>query len=73
MLVLSRKRGEGVHIRDDIVVTVVDVRGDRVKLGFQCAGDIPIYRDEVYRRVRDEVIRAPAPRPDESQYFAEFA
>ena len=54
MLVLSRKPGEKIVIGDDILITVVDVRGGRASLGFQCPGEIPIHREEVYRRIRDE-------------------
>ncbi len=48
MLVLSRKRDESIVINDNIVVTVVDVRGDKVRLGFDAPKDVPIHRREVY-------------------------
>ncbi len=47
MLVLSRKRNEQVVIDDQIVVTVVEVRGDKVRLGIQAPRDVPIHRKEV--------------------------
>ena len=47
MLVLSRKRDETIVIDDNIQITVVEVRGDRVRLGFTAPKDIPIRRSEV--------------------------
>ena len=47
MLVLSRKRNESVVINDQIVVTVIEVRGDKVRLGIQAPRDVPIHRSEV--------------------------
>lgn len=51
MLVLSRKRGEAVMIGRNIEVTVLEVHGDRVKLGFCSPAEVPIHREEVYQRV----------------------
>jgi carbon storage regulator len=51
MLVLSRKKNEKVIIGDNIEVRVIDVRGDRVKLGFVGPQDVPIHREEVFRRI----------------------
>ncbi len=47
MLVLSRKRNESVVINDQIVVTVLEVRGDKVRLGIQAPRDVPIHRSEI--------------------------
>ncbi len=54
MLVLNRKLGERIFICNDIVVTVVGVQGGRVKLGFDCPGHIPVHREEVHLRIREE-------------------
>lgn len=54
MLVLSRKRGEGVMIGQDVEVVVLEIRGDRVKLGFQGPNDVPIHREEVYAQIAAE-------------------
>ena len=55
MLVLSRKVNEQIDIGDGtVVVTVVDIRGDKVRLGIQAASDIPVHRMEVADRVREE-------------------
>ncbi len=51
MLVLSRKSGQRIVIGDDIVVTVVEVRQDRVKLAFQAPTSVPIHREEVMQRI----------------------
>ena len=53
MLVLSRKQNERIFIGDNIEITVVEVRGDRVKLGFNCPPDVPIHREEIYRQIRE--------------------
>lgn len=54
MLVLSRHKGERIVIGDDIVLTVVEIRGDRVRLGFTGPQEVPIHREEVFQRVAQE-------------------
>lgn len=55
MLVLSRKRGETIEIGDrTVVVTVVEIRGDKVRLGIEADVDIPVHRGEVADRMREE-------------------
>lgn len=54
MLVLTRQRDETVMIGDDIEVTVVDIRGDKVRLGINAPKQIPVHRKEVYDQIRDE-------------------
>ena len=49
MLVLSRQRDETIMIGDDIQVTVVDVRGDKVRLGISAPTHIPVHRKEIYK------------------------
>ena len=53
MLVLTRKKGERVMIGDDIVVTVIDVRGDGVRIGFDAPRGISIQRAEVVNAVKE--------------------
>jgi carbon storage regulator len=53
MLVLSRKENERIVIGDNIEVTVIAIRGDRVKLGFRGPDNVPIHREEVFRRIRE--------------------
>ena len=53
MLVLTRKRGERVLIGDDIIITVIDVRGEGVRIGFEAPKGIPIQRHEVVAAVSE--------------------
>lgn len=54
MLVLSRQRDETIMIGDDIEITVVDIRGDRVRLGIDAPRDIQVHRKEVYEAIKLE-------------------
>ena len=54
MLVLSRHRDESIIIGDDIVITVVDIRGDKVRLGINAPVEIPVHRQEVYEAIQRE-------------------
>ncbi|HOA52965.1 MAG: carbon storage regulator CsrA [Thermogutta sp.] len=54
MLVLSRQRDESIIIGDNIVVTVVDIRGDKVRLGIQAPPEITVHRREVYEAIQRE-------------------
>ncbi len=51
MLVLNRKRGEAVMIGENVEVTVLQVHGDRVKLGFRSPIDVSIHREEIYHKI----------------------
>lgn len=53
MLVLTRKPRESVIIGDDIEVTVVEVRGDQVRLGIEAPRRLPVYRKEIYLEIRE--------------------
>jgi carbon storage regulator len=61
MLVLSRKQNESIVINYDIVVTVLSVQGDRVRLGIEAPGEIPVYRREVYCRIQNQEVPNIAP------------
>ena len=52
MLVLSRKRDEQIVIGDDIVITVVEIRGDKVRLGIQAPVEIPVHRSEIQEAIQ---------------------
>lgn len=54
MLVLSRHRDESIMIGDDVVVTIVDIRGDKVRLGIEAPQSIPVHRQEVYDAIQRE-------------------
>jgi carbon storage regulator len=58
MLVLSRQRDESIMIGDNIVITIVDIRGDKVRLGIDAPTEIPVHRQEVYDAIQRENLRA---------------
>ncbi|MDR0391839.1 MAG: carbon storage regulator CsrA [Planctomycetaceae bacterium] len=53
MLVLSRKKNESVVINDNITVVVVDVRGDKVRLGIEAPKNVPVHRKEIYDVIKN--------------------
>jgi len=55
MLVLSRKKNESIVIDDNIVITVVEVRGDKVRLGIQAPREVPVHRSEVYEAIQTDL------------------
>lgn len=58
MLVLTRKVDESIIIGDDIKITVVDVRGDQVKIGIDAPRSVSVHREEVYQEIQEENRRA---------------
>ena len=52
MLVLSRKKNESIVINDDITIVVVEIRGDKVRLGVEAPKEVPVHRREVYDAIR---------------------
>ena len=52
MLVLSRKKNESIVINDDITIVVVEIRGDKVRLGVEAPKEIPVHRREVYDAIK---------------------
>jgi carbon storage regulator len=80
MLVLSRQRDESIMIGDNVQITVVDIRGDKVRLGIVAPAEIPVHRKEVYDAIQRENRKAagvsaqdlagivpPRPAPDQSR------
>lgn len=53
MLILTRKRQQSVRIGEDIVVTVLDVKGDQIRLGFEAPREVTVLRQEVYEAVKE--------------------
>jgi carbon storage regulator len=51
MLVLSRKKNESIVINNDVVVTVIEIRGDKVRLGIVAPKDVAVHREEVYEAI----------------------
>lgn len=58
MLILTRKVGERVTIGDDVVVTVLEVKGSHVKLGIEAPSHTRVHREEIYRRILEENMEA---------------
>ncbi|VTS08474.1 carbon storage regulator CsrA [Tuwongella immobilis] len=52
MLVLSRKKNESIVVNDDIIITVVEIRGDKVRLGIVAPKDVPVHRQEVFEAIQ---------------------
>ena len=52
MLVLSRKKNQSIIINDDITIMVVEIRGDKVRLGIEAPREIPVHRKEVYEAIQ---------------------
>ena len=61
MLVLTRKMGETICLGSDITVTVVDIRGDRIRLGVEAPKHVPILRSELQERVPPMPSKQPKP------------
>ncbi len=55
MLVLSRKKNESIRIGDKVIVTVVEIRGDKVRLGVQAPNEVGIHRSEIYDAIEAEL------------------
>lgn len=58
MLVYSRKKNESIFIGDNIIIAVVDIRGDKVRLGLQVPKDIPVHREEVWKAIQEDEAKA---------------
>lgn len=63
MLVLSRYRDEQIMIGDEIVLTIVDIRGDKVRLGIDAPSAVPVHRREVYEAIQRETRKAALQSP----------
>lgn len=58
MLIISRKKDEGLIIGDNISVRILDVSGDTVKIGIEAPRQIPVHREEIYKRIQEANIQA---------------
>lgn len=67
MLVLSRHRDESIMIGDDVMITIVDIRGDKVRLGIDAPQEIPVHRQEVYNAIKKENEKASKLGPSETR------
>jgi carbon storage regulator len=60
MLLLTRKLGENIRIGDDVKITIVEVKGNHVKLGIDAPPSVKVHREEIYARIQQERSRAQA-------------
>jgi carbon storage regulator len=60
MLLLTRKLGENIRIGDDVKITIVEVKGNHVKLGIEAPPSVKVHREEIYERIQQENRRAQA-------------
>ena len=69
MLVLSRKKNESIVINDDITIVVVEIRGDKVRLGVEAPKEVPVHRREVFDAIRrsEAAGTQPAAEPHEGE------
>ena len=72
MLALSRKPGESIVIGNDIEITVLEVKGDQVKIGIDAPKSVPIYRKEIYLQIEEsnkEAAKSNIPIEDMNRFF----
>jgi carbon storage regulator len=67
MLVLTRRAGESVMIGDDVVITVLEARGDVIRLGIQAPRDVQVHREEVWKELQAVNREAASPSEDAVQ------
>ena len=72
MLVLTRRSGESVMIGDDVIITVLEARGDVIRLGIQAPRDVQVHREEVYRELQAANREAASPSEDEVRAVSEM-
>ena len=70
MLVLSRKKNESIVINNDITIVVVEIRGDKVRLGVEAPKEVPVHRREVYDAIRRNEAEAEAAGADHTSQAA---
>jgi carbon storage regulator len=69
MLVLTRKPGEKILLGDDIVITILDARGDSIRIGIDAPKGVKIQRDEVVRAVTEANLAAAQVNPDAEEFL----
>ena len=65
MLVLTRKTGESIRIGDDIEIVVTAIDQNKVKIGIQSPRHIPVYREELYKKIQEDNLKAASVKADE--------
>jgi carbon storage regulator len=72
MLVLTRRAGESVMIGNDVIITVLEARGDVIRLGIQAPRDVQVHREEVYRELQAANQEAASPAADAVEAVAKM-
>jgi carbon storage regulator len=72
MLILARRIGESIMIGDQVEISVVDIKGDQVKLGIKAPSQVKVYRREVYAAIQEENRAAAATAPESLPRFDEL-
>ena len=72
MLVLTRRAGESVMIGDDVVITVLETRGDVIRLGIKAPRDVQVHREEVYKELQAVNREAASPNEDAVRALTEM-
>lgn len=58
MLALTRKKGESIMINNNIEISILEIRGDQIKIGISAPKEVPVYRKEVYNQIQEETKEA---------------
>ncbi len=72
MLVLSRKPGESIVIGNDVVVTILDVKGDQIRVGVSAPREVQVHREEIYRQLEAQNAAAASSSARARQIVARF-